>query len=299
MAFWGVDLAQNDGFCKIYDEYMDSYDAGAEACDITAQIFEKYKSLSPQEMHNVYFAVAKAEHALCSQSPAVLEKVRKIIESGADTEYYRLLGFSGEEVLEREKCLQKFLKEIEKAHEKAGKRKISSSNYIKRLPKGEIGCYGAENEYYGFVVLDTVYEGRLLAVTEKLPKKPVTAEEVLEAPALTVIWLLLRTTPKGYTVIDKINIEENFNGRGGMFICKPIEFGLNFVFDLDECHKRKYFEFSGKKICEILRAEAVPMKFLCEETRALEEEIVRELWKNPASRFAMEEIKARIKRKPW
>ena len=40
------------------------------------------------------------------------------------------------------------------------------------------------------------------------------------------------------------------------------------------------------------------MKFLCEETRELEERIVLELWENPASRFAMEEIKARINPKP-
>ena len=148
--------------------------------------------------------------------------------------------------------------------------------------------------YYGFAVLDAVYEGRLLAVTEKLAKTPETAEEILLAPALTVIWLLLRTAPKGYTALDNINIEENFNGRGGMFICKPVEFGLNFAFDLDECHKRKYFEFTGKKICELLRAEAVPLKFLCEETCELEERIVRELSENPASRFAMEKIKAAI-----
>ena len=70
--------------------------------------------------------------------------------------------------------------------------------------------------------------------------------------------------------------------------------GLNFVFDVEECHKRKYFEFPGKKIRDLLHADDVPMKFLCEETRELEEKIVREVWKNPASRFAMEQIKAAI-----
>ena len=70
--------------------------------------------------------------------------------------------------------------------------------------------------------------------------------------------------------------------------------GLNFVFDVEECHKRKYFEFSGKKMRDILRAETVPLKFLCKETREIEEKIVRELWENPASRFAMEQIKSVI-----
>ena len=114
------------------------------------------------------------------------------------------------------------------------------------------------------------------------------------APALTVIWFLLRLAPKGCVHVDKINIEENFNGRGGMFICEPIDIGLNFTLYVDECHKRKYFEFSGEKIRDLLRADAVPMKFLCEETCAEEEKMVRELWKNPASRFAMERIKARV-----
>ena len=83
-----------------------------------------------------------------------------------------------------------------------------------------------------------------------------------------------------------------------MFICKPICIGLNFVFDVEECHKRKYFEFHGEKISDILYEESVPMKFLCEETCVEEEKIVRELWENSASRFAMEKIKARIEPKP-
>jgi len=220
--------------------------------------------------------------------------VREIIESGADIEYYRALGFFENEIAEREKFLVKFLKEIEKPREKARKRKVSSSNHMKRLPKGELGYYEADGGFYGFAVLESVYEGRLLVITEKLEKAPKTAEEILSASALTVVWLLLRYAPKGYAVIDNINIEENFNGRCGMFICKPVEFGLNFVFDIDECHKRKYFEFPGKKLRELLRADAVPMKFLCEETCEVEEKIVRELWKNPASHFAMEKIKAII-----
>ena len=298
MAFWGIGIDQNDGFCKIYDEYMDLYDVGCVPADISAQILLKYGSGKGGEEHNAYFAVAKAEHALCSQSRGVSEKVRDIIESGADADYYRTLGFSEGEISEREKYLAKFLGELAKTREKARKRKISSYNNIKRLPKGEIGCYEADGGFYGFVVLDAVYEGRLLAITERLGEAPKTAEEILSAPALTVIWLLFRKAPRGYTRIGKINIEENFNGRGGMFICKPLEMGLNFVFDVEECHKRKYFEFRGKKISDILLAESVPMKFLCEETRELEERIVLELWENPASRFAMEEIKARINPKP-
>lgn len=294
MAFWGLDIAQNDGFCKIYGEYMDMYDVGGEPCGITSQILKKYGGEDSHEMHNVYFAVAKAEHKLCALSPAVLEKVRDIVESGADGEYYRTLGFSEKEISEREKFLLKFLKELEKPCKKARKRKVSSYNHIKRLPKGELGYYEAEGAYYGFAVLDSVYEGRLLALTDKLESAPKSAEDILGTPALTVIWLLLHEAPRGCRHVDKINIEENFNGRGGMFICKPLAMGLNFVFDPEECHKRKYFEFPGRKIRNLLHADDVPMKFLCEETRGLEEKIVREVWKNPASRFAMEQIKAAI-----
>ena len=298
MAFWGIGIDQNDGFCKIYDEYMDLYDAGGNPADISAQILAKYSSVNGVEAHNVLFAVAKAEHTLCSQSPEVLEKVRCIIMRGEDAGYYRALGFFEGEVAEREKCMANFLNVLEKPSKKARKRKVSSSNYIKKLPKGELGYYEAEGGFYGFAVLESVYEGRLLAVTEKLGEAPKNAAGILNSLALTVIWLLLRKAPRDYTRIDKINIEENFNGRGGMFICKPLEMGLNFVFDVEECHKRKYFEFRGKKISDILHDESVPMKFLCEETRELEERIVLELWENPASRFAMEEIKARINPKP-
>jgi hypothetical protein len=187
MAFWGMDIAQNDGFCKIYDEYMDMYDAGGDPADISAQILLKYGSGKGGEEHNAYFAVAKAEHALCSQSHEVLEKVCRIIMRGADADYYRTLGFSEGEVSEREKYLAKFLGELAKTREKARKRKISSYNSIKRLPKGEIGCYAADGGFYGFVVLDAVYEGRLLAITEKLGEAPKNEAEILNSPVLTVI----------------------------------------------------------------------------------------------------------------
>ena len=101
MAFWGIGIDQNDGFCKIYDEYMDLYDAGDNPADISAQILAKYSSVNGVEAHNVLFAVAKAEHTLCSQSPEVLEKVRCIKMRGEDSDYYRALGFSKGEVSER------------------------------------------------------------------------------------------------------------------------------------------------------------------------------------------------------
>ena len=295
MAFWGMDLTQSDEFCKVYDEFIDLYEIRHSPAEITASLLQKYQAeRGGFASHAVYFAIAQAQWKLGTLSQEILSKVDQLIESGENIAYYRSLGFSQEELDLRQAALTKFQASLQLPPKSPAKRKVSPHNQFKRLPKGTVSWYGAEDGYYGFAVLDAVYDGRLLAITEKMATPPQTVDEVLSAPTLTAIWLYLRTVPKGNHDLGMVEIQHNYNGRAGVFLCKPISFGINFSFHLDECHRRVLWEFSRSKISDLLHAENVPVKFFREDTADAETKLVFELMDNPASDFAKEMIRKAI-----
>ena len=292
MAFWGMDLNQSDEFCEIYDEYLDLYDIGLEPGKITQQILQRYQNKTIS--HNTLFALAKAEWSLGFRSEDVYARVNEIIDSGENISYYRSLGFSEQEINERVEKLISFQNLLLSTPKVPRKRRISSHNRIKRLPKGTVSFYECNDGYYGFVVLDAVYEGRLIAVTERLFTAPQSIEEILNSAVYTAIWLLLRNSPKGNHDIGIIESKGSYNGRAGLFLCKPISFGINFSFSLDECHNRGLLRFSNKKVKDMLDVSNVPIKFFCEETAKEEVRMVTELMNNPASEFATNMIRKAI-----
>ena len=292
MAFWGMDLNQSDEFCEIYNEYMDLYDIGLEPSVITQQILNRFpfENIS----HNILFAIAKTEWSLGFRSESVFSRVNQIIDNRENIAYYRSLGFSEQDIKEREEKLFSFQALLQTPPEAPRKRKISACNMIKRLPKGTVSYYEADDGYYGFVVLDAVYEGRLLAITEKLSVFPKNIEDVLNATALTAIWLLLRKVPKGNHDIGIIKVQGGYNGRAGVYLCPPISFGINFSFYLDECHQRGLLHFKDHKVHDLLDENNVPIEFYCEETAKEETRMVIDLMNNPASKIATNMIRHAI-----
>ena len=295
MAFWGMDLTQSDEFCEIYDNYMDLYDIGLEPIEVTKRILGRYQTNEITQIpHNALFAVAQAEWSVGFRSKNVFSRVNEIIDQGENIAHYRSLGFSERELEERHQKLIKFQKSLQTIKKSPKKRRISAHNHIKRLPKGTVAYYESDGGYYGFVVLDAVYEGRLLAITEKLSVEPKSKEDILTAPTLTAIWLLLRNTPKGNHDIGMIDSQGHYNGRAGVYLCKPISFGINFSFLLEECHLRGLPRFAGQKILDLLDENNVPIKFYCAETEQDETKMVMELMKNPASGFAASMIRKSV-----
>ena len=292
MAFWGMGLDQSDEFWEIYDEYMDLYDIGLEPIAITQQMLNKF--FEDSISHNALFAIAKAEWSLGFRSEKIISKVNEIIDNGENIKYYRSLGFSAQELKERNEKLLKFQALLQTTKKSPRTRKISSHNKFKRLPKGTVSYYEADDGYYGFVVLDAVYEGRLLAITEKLSVVPKNIEDVLNATALTAIWLLLRKVPKGNHDIGIIKVQEDYNGRAGVYLCEPVSFGINFSFYLDECHQRGLLHFKDHKVHDLLDENNVPIEFYCEETAKEETRMVIDLMNNPASKIATNMIRHAI-----
>ncbi len=145
MGCWGMGMAQSDEFCENYDNFMEEYDNGMAVAEITAGILAKYHAEFDDNdgiMHDVYFALAKAEWMCCEQSELALNRVNEIIESGANIEFYRELEATEKDLIVRQRNLEKFLTMIQTPREKPRKRKRSAPPVEKIFPPLEIGdCF--------------------------------------------------------------------------------------------------------------------------------------------------------------
>ena len=189
MGCWGMGIAQTDEFCEYYDNFMEEYDNGKAVAEITLGILAKYHAEFDDDdgvMHDVYFALAKAEWMCCEQSELILNRVKEIIESGANIEFYRELEASEKDLIVRQRNLEKFLTMIHTPREKPRKRKRTAPPVEKTFPPLEIGdCFAykydsgyrvmcilerfkpkVEREQVSVVVFNGVYSAEELKTTD-------------------------------------------------------------------------------------------------------------------------------------
>jgi len=153
-------LAQSDEFMDIYEKFMNEYDNGRKVHEISSELLDGYRKEFDDDdgvLHDVYFALAKAEWMCCEQSEEILKKVREIIESGANIDFYRELEATERDLKVRRKNLEKFLKMLLVPREKPRKRKRNSPEVEKTFPDFEMGdcfAYKYEDGYRVMIVLD-------------------------------------------------------------------------------------------------------------------------------------------------
>ena len=168
MGCWGMGITQSDEFCEVYDHFMERYNNGDDVCTITSDILEEYNSEFSDDdgvMHDVYFALAKAEWMCCAQSKKVLDKVKEIIESEADISFCRELGAAEKDLKIRQKNLEKFWDSLQTPRAKPRQRRIDPLDRTKELPPvqpGECYAYKYENGYRILVILDRFKKPDLL-----------------------------------------------------------------------------------------------------------------------------------------
>lgn len=149
-------MAQTDEFCEIYDNFMEEYDQGKPVAEITASILAKYHAEFDDDdgiMHDVYFALAKAEWMCREQSESILARVKEIIETKANIEFYRELEATESDLKIRQRNLEKFWTMLETPREKPRKRKRNAPPAEKTFPPLEVGdCFAYKYEE-GFRVI--------------------------------------------------------------------------------------------------------------------------------------------------
>lgn len=168
MGCWGMGMTQSDEFCEVYERFMERYNNGDEVSAITDGILKEYHSEFSDDdgvLHDVYFALAKAEWMCCAQSKKILDRVKEIIESGANINFYRELGATEKDLKIRQKNLEKFCVSLQTPRAKPRQRRIDPLDRIKELPPvqpGECYAYKHEDGYRILVILDRFKEPRLL-----------------------------------------------------------------------------------------------------------------------------------------
>ena len=264
MGCWGMGMAQSDEFCEIYERFMEEYDAGKAAAEITATILSEYREEFGDEdpvLHDVYFALAKAEWMCCAQSEAVLSRVKEIIASGANVEFYRELGAEGADLKRRQKALDKFLSDLQTPRKAPRKRKPQPKYEAAAPERGMVFWYRSKKRVYGAVVLEVICSSILVALSEELTGEPKTVEEILEAPVYTATWFPALLAPRRVHIIGCVVVTGDYNGRAGLYRTPSIHFCENFGMDYQWDHEKRVLELPGKRIKDLLSAENMPDGF--------------------------------------
>jgi hypothetical protein len=151
-------MTQSDEFCEIYNRFMEEYDKGEEICEIKKAILSEYLEQFDEKdgvLHDVYFAIAKAEWMCGALSEEMLARVKEIVEKGENLVFYKELGASDKDLKLRQKKLEEFLLSLQKPREKARSRRAPSKE--KDFPPFLVGdclAYRHEEGYRVAILLD-------------------------------------------------------------------------------------------------------------------------------------------------
>lgn len=202
MGCWGMGLTQSDEFCDVYEQFMEEYNHGMAVSDISKEIIAQYHEEfddTDGNMHDVYFALAKAEWMCCEQSSFILQRVKEIIESGANLYFYEELGADTKDLKLRKKKLSAFYESLQIPRKKPRKRYVDYDAYEKPFPPMDIGdCFAYK---YG--------EGKRIAVILDWVKLPGWKEQVF--------CCILKNTYKS-SEVKKIDLLEEAVGHIGCYI---------------------------------------------------------------------------------
>jgi hypothetical protein len=255
VGVWGMGLSQSDEFLDIYDRFFEEYDGGKEPADISDGIVKEYLAEFDKDdgvLHDVYFALAKAQWECCAIQKNVYDMVKDIVENEKNIKYYLELGATGSDIKERRKVLRAFLDKLSVPREKARKRKKPRVPKAPALSKGDIFAYPYADGYGGGIALEHLrfYEGDdgliLIALSDIHFSAIPSEKEILDSYPYTIMWFEPKQLPAKKTLIPigKLDIKNSFNGFAGVNI-KPdggIEasnFGDKLAFELKEGYRER------------------------------------------------------------
>jgi len=179
MGAWGTAISSNDTYADIYSEFFDLYNDGLDVKEISNNLISNNQETinDPEDSNNFWFALAKAQWECKQLDKDLLQRVKNIIETGADLEVWLQLDADEKDIKKRKTVLDKFLVGLQSEKPKAKPRKKK----IIRQPIFEKGdCLTfilANGNYSGAVVIeaikDTEYGHNLICSTRiNQPTKP-------------------------------------------------------------------------------------------------------------------------------
>jgi hypothetical protein len=114
---WGTGIMDNDTSCEVYADYISLQQTLPKEKAMERMLtFYTGKINSYEESNNFWFAIALAQSETNSLQGDVFERVKKIIETGADIALWRELKATAEDIHTRTLELADFLMKLEKQH---------------------------------------------------------------------------------------------------------------------------------------------------------------------------------------
>lgn len=157
MGCWGMGITQSDEYCEIYERFMEEYDEGKPISDIKTDILDEYMEVFDENdgvLHDVYFAIGKAEWMCGGISDEMFEIISSIIKLGKNITFYRELEATESDLKLRQRNLEKFLAVLSTPRGKVKKRKVPTEKYVNiekpKLPNfqcGDVFAYEVNGKY--------------------------------------------------------------------------------------------------------------------------------------------------------
>ena len=183
MGTWGTGISSNDTYADIHGEFFNLYNEGIDVEEISKRLITRNQEVIDdcEDCHNFWFALAKGQWECKQLDRKLFERVKAIIDTGANLEVWRQLGSDEKDLKKRKNALDKFLSDLQSERLKAKSR----AKKIFRQPvyeKGDCLTFRLENgNYGGVVVLEAVNDREngynLIAATRiNQPNKPTKIE---------------------------------------------------------------------------------------------------------------------------
>ena len=154
MGAWGTAISSNDTYADIYGEFFDLYNDGLDVVEISKKLIaDNQETINDNDdCNNFWFALAKAQWECKQLDYDIFDRVKKVVETGADLEVWRQLDADRKDIKKRKVVLDKFLADLQTEKPKAKSRKKK----IIRQPvfdKGDCVTFKLENGNYGGAIV--------------------------------------------------------------------------------------------------------------------------------------------------
>lgn len=230
MGAWGTAISSNDTYSDIYSDFFDLYNDGLDVAEISKKLIADNQETinDTDDCNNFWFALAKAQWECKQLDKDIFERVKKVIENGADLEVWRQLDADEKDIKNRKVFLEKFLADLQTERLKAKPRKKK----IIRQPvfeKGDCVTFILENGNYGGAIVleaikDTELGLNLIALTRINSKGKPTLKDFENSEILSksfanwkndieIGWCYaigLKTDKTEYEVLGKIKVDINY-----------------------------------------------------------------------------------------
>jgi hypothetical protein len=263
MGTWGTAISSNDTFADIYAGFSDLYNEGEGVAEITNKLVASNQCTikDPEDSNNFWFALARAQWECKQLDQNVYQRIKDIIETGADVEAWRRLGSDDKTLQKRKIVLDKFLAELSTERPKAKTRKKK----VIRQPafeKGDCITFKLKNgNYGGAVILEAIYNSpypyNLVATTTINQSSKPTKRDFMNSDVLmlnfgkhqnkrSIHWFLpirYKQVTHLFEKIDNIDVEITYDKQGlGYGSCADLD-----IYVIEEANKQYEHELVGNK----------------------------------------------------